>query len=313
MIKNTRIPWKSIVPYLGLVTVLVLSTFLSNGRTLTARNLNNILNQSLVVMMSGLGVLFVVSQGSLDLTQGGVLGLSPLVGYLSAIFLHPLLFIPVTVMTGLLIGLVTGVVFANLRVPSFVLTLSMSFILRNVIRSLFEFVPSGMVFIPPMYFMLDELWIKLPVALVMMLVALYLFNYTPVGEYIRAIGSNEVVAEYSGINVKRWKRLAFVFAGASAGIASIFSAVRIGTVTMTSGTFFEFDVLIAILLGGTPLTGGSNSKVSSVIVGALTVAVLNNGLALGGVPAVYRALTKGILFLVVVSISFERKKVGAVR
>lgn len=263
--------------------------------------------------MSGLGVLFVVSQGSLDLTQGGLIGLSPLVGFFAAEFVHPMLFVPATVLTGTVVGSLTGTLFADLRVPSFVLTLSMSFIIRNVIRALFEFVPGGMVFIPPAYFELDRLVVKLTITVIMVIVAAYIFRATPVGAYVRAIGSNETAAHYSGVNVKRWKRIAFMFAGATAGIASIFGVVRIGTVTMTTGNFFEFDVLIAILLGGTPLTGGSGSRVSSVVVGALTIAVLNNGLALAGVPADYRALIKGLLFLAVVAVSFERGKVGAVK
>lgn len=305
---------RAITPYLGLLAVTVFSAVISGGRTLSLVNLGNIFNQSVLVILSGLGVIFVMSQGSLDLTQGGLIGLSPLVGFLASTYLHPWLFVPVTIITGAALGMISGVLFADLRVPSFVLTLSLSFILRNVIRSLFVFVPNGgMVFIPPVYFALDSLTVKIPTLTVMVAVATYLFRYSPAGYYCRAIGSNEIVALYSGINVKLWKRMAFLFAGLAAGIASVFSTVRIGTITMTSGSFFEFDVLIAILLGGTPLTGGSNSRIGSVIIGAFTIAVLNNGLALGGVPAVYRALIKGLLFIGVVAVSFEREKVGAVK
>ena len=121
------------------------------------------------------------------------------------------------------------------------------------------------------------------------------------------IGAGETAAEYSGFQVKRTKVLVFVFAGMLAGAASIFSLLRTGSVISTTGNLLETDVMIALVLGGLPITGGARSKYSPVIIGVLILAFLDNGLIQMGASTVIQQLVKGIFFLLAIIVTTDRR------
>jgi ribose transport system permease protein len=287
-------------------------SILTKGRNINFTNIKHILNQSVALIISGMGVIFVMSQGSLDLTQGSILVLAPLIGIFSENAI-PGSFIPVVILVGMLIGLMTGSIFSLLKVPSFVATLCLSFVLRNFAYFLWDYIPGGYVYIPFNLFVLDKSQYKIPILILIVLTMYYIFEFTKVGKYSKAIGSDEKVAEYSGVPVKKMKILAFVLSGMLGGVCSLFGVFRAGTLALVTGHFFEWDVLVAVLLGGTPLTGGANSKLLGVILGSITISVINNGLVLLNVPTLYQQLVKGLILITIISLSFEKEKVMFVK
>lgn len=141
---------------------------------------------------------------------------------------------------------------------------------------------------------------------------LTLFRYTKLGRYAKAIGSNQVAAQQSGIPVGKIKLLAFVLSGMFAGLAGILSLIKAGTSYTTTGQMFECDVLIALTLGGMPLSGGSNAKIKAAIIGALSLAILCNGLVLCGVSAELQQGIKGLVLIVIVALSYDRSNVAVI-
>lgn len=300
--------FKRYVPISIFILVNILVFIISEGENISFVNIKHILNQSVSLVISGMGVIFVLSQGSLDLTQGSILVLAPLIGIFVE-YIIPGSFIPAVILTGMIIGLNTGFIFSILRVPSFVATLCLSFILRNFAYFLWDFIPGGYVFIPLNLFILDKTIYKMPIVIFIILVMYYIFEFTKIGKYCKAIGADERVAEYSGVSVKKMKILAFVISGMLGAICSLFGVFRAGSLAMVTGHFFEWDVLVAVLLGGTPLTGGYNSKLLGVILGSITISVINNGLVLCNIPTLYQQLVKGIILIIIITLSFEREKV----
>jgi len=118
------------IPIIVFVLFVSVISILTKGRNINFTNIKHILNQSVALIISGMGVIFVMSQGSLDLTQGSILVLAPLIGIFSENAI-PGSFIPVVILVGMLIGLMTGSIFSLLKVPSFVATLCLSFVLRT--------------------------------------------------------------------------------------------------------------------------------------------------------------------------------------
>ncbi len=300
--------FKRFVPILVFILFNIVVFIISKGENFNLVNIKHILNQSVALIISGMGVIFVMSQGSIDLTQGSILVLAPLIG----IFVENIIpgsFIPAVILMGLIIGLSTGFVFSILRVPSFVATLCLSFILRNLAYFLWDFIPGGYIFIPINLFVIDKTQYKIPIVLFIILVMFYIFEFTKIGKYCKAIGADEKVAMYSGVPVKKMKILAYTISGTLGGICALFGVFRAGTLALVTGHFFEWDVLVAVLLGGTPLTGGTNSKLLGVILGSITISVINNGLVLCNVPTLYQQLAKGLVLIIIISLSFEREKV----
>lgn len=135
-------------------------------------------------------------------------------------------------------------------------------------------------------------------------------SYTTLGKGTKAIGANRVAVAQSGINVKRTIILAHVFTGACVGIVAFFTLCRNGCADSTSGIGLELNVMTAIVLGGLPLSGGTRTKISCAIIGALTITILINGLVICGFSQAIAQGVQGIVFLICVYISYVRDRDG---
>jgi ribose/xylose/arabinose/galactoside ABC-type transport system permease subunit len=132
-------------------------------------------------------------------------------------------------------------------------------------------------------------------------------KYTIFGRYMYMIGGDETVARLSGINVRQMKVLIYTVCGAFTALGGIMIAARIGSGSPATGQGYELDVISAVVLGGTSMRGGIGG-VRGTILGALTLAMLNNGLVLLGVASDVQLLVKGIVLILAVYVSLEHKK-----
>ncbi len=294
---------KSMVPYLGLVIVVVFFAVITRGKILEWNNLSLIIGQLFTTVISAVGVVFVMSMGSLDFSQGSILAVCC---YVAAILsgIHVWAGILGAILAGAFLGGLNGILVARLKVRSFVATICTMFILRGFVRYLTS-KHSANASIEMLH--LNLFPAKLLIALLIIAGGYVLYQYTGFGKSARMIGAGETAAEYSGIQVKRTKVLVFVFAGMLAGAASIFSLLRTGSVISTTGNLLETDVMIALVLGGLPITGGARSKYSPVIIGVLILAFLDNGLIQMGASTVIQQLVKGIFFLLAIIVTTDRR------
>lgn len=300
---------KKIIPYIGLVLIIVIFGALTQGKLLTFRNLKLIFNQAVVLIIACGGVTFVMSQGSLDLSQGSLLGIS---GAMAATFaaMNTALALPMALLTGIAVGLINGSLLAFFKIPSFIITLCMLFTLRGLTVIATH---SGSIPIPFEMFGLDSYQIKVTLLIAILVIAYYFFNYTRIGKGMRAIGSGEVSARYSGVPVERMKILAYLISGVLCGLCGWLNVVRTGAADSKTGLLFELDILTALVLGGMPLTGGSSAKLQSAIIGGLMLAILSNGMVLVGIKAELQQAVKGVIFLLAVYLSFERESVVLIK
>ena len=294
---------KSIVPYLGLGLVIALSTILTNGNTLQPHNLRLVLEQSMIILISATGVVFVMSMGSLDFSQGSILGFSSYVaahlfGYGLAVAILG------AILVGAAIGAFNGLLHAKLKVRSFIATICTMFIFRGLTAFLTtNYGPN----IPFRIFEIDNFQVRIAVVFFILIAGYVIFRYTKFGRQVRMIGAGEIAANYSGVQVAQVKAAAFIFAGAMAGIGGIFSLIRTGSVTPATGTLLETDVMIALVLGGLPIVGGAKARFSAVFIGALLLAFLGNGLVQIGADPVTQQLVRGLVFLVTIIVTTDRK------
>jgi len=127
-----------------------------------------------------------------------------------------------------------------------------------------------------------------------------LYMYRPFGHYVRMIGSNELGAHYSAINVIVVKAMCYVITGGLAACAAFLIGIRAGTAAMSTGSDLMFNVMVALTLGGFPFGGGAKARLSAAIVGSFTTYVLSNGLLLMGVSSTNMQLIKGSIFLIII-------------
>lgn len=304
--------FRSYFPYILLVLLFVIFS-VSNSKFAQLSNIMNILEQSGVLLVVGMGMTFVIIAGGIDLSVGSVLGLT---ASISAICINA--FGPAGVLIGILIGgvcgLVSGVIYVKAKIPSFIVTLGMMTIVRGILliitggmtvliknNSIRSFSNGRLFFVPNVFLIFIFVFI----------ICLLLFDYTSFGVYARAIGGNEEVARFSGIDIDWVKIKIFLLSGMTAGIGGVLSAIRLGASSPNLGQGFELNVIGAVVLGGTALSGGTGKLIGTVI-GALIMGMLNNGLNVIGVNAFIQMVVRGIVVIVAVILTIDRKKLSGI-
>ncbi|MCL2492811.1 MAG: ABC transporter permease [Clostridiales bacterium] len=299
MRKRVFIRWQDIVPFIAFAAIFIFFSVTSGGKMLSAFNLKMLLDQSMVVVLMGCGMLFVVAQGSIDLSVGVNLALSGVFGVWFGFATGVIwLMIPAALVCGLAVGLLNGFLVSKLKVPSFMLTIAMLIGVRGIVNYIQQYIGTQM--LPTSLAFLNQPPVKIPLFIVIVVIMVYLFEFTKIGRYSRAIGENETAAEYVGIPVSKIKIIAFALSGLMAGVGAFFAVIGVGGTSQTMGVFMEMKVAMAVFLGGVLVTGGASAKIYKVLLGSFSITIIVNGLALIGHPeSQISESVEGILLLLI--------------
>ncbi|MCX6089636.1 MAG: ABC transporter permease [Candidatus Atribacteria bacterium] len=283
-----------------LILIVVILSFLSKS-FLTFTNLNNVTRQVAFVVITGCAVTPLMISGNFDLSIGSILGLT---GMLSAFFVTlsiPLwLSIVLSILVGSGIGLLNGLMVVKLRIPSIIATLGTMY----AARGLALVITGG----NSIHMGLGEKFILLgrgylggiPITFLIMVLTILLFYFieskTILGRYTYAIGGNKRTALLSGINVGSIVIFLYLLVGSLTGFSGTLMASRLGVGQPMVGTGFEFDVIVAVVLGGTSIEGGEGS-IFGMLIGAFIVGFIANGLNLLGIHSFYQSILKGVVLV----------------
>jgi len=297
---------RSAFPFATTVAVIILFQVTTGGRLLTANNIKILTNQIFTILLISFGAIFVYAHGNMDISIGGMVGCAMLAGTLAinatssivAGFLVILLFCSV-------VGFTNGVLQMFFKQLPFLPSLCMMFVLRAIVT----YAGNIKTFkISNEYAVYDNTTLKIAALILLGLLSLYLFDFTKIGKFQKAMGGNQAAAKQLGVSLTKFKIWAFALVGFYSAIAAFFSMVRARAVVAESGNGLEFDVLIALIYGGMPLSGGMKAKFLAAIFGATIVTVLKNGLIMWGLSFGMVALVKAIIFMILVSLNYTRIK-----
>ena len=300
---------REIIPFISLILVIVFFQIVTGGTLLSFRNLKLILNQSFVLMVGSVASSFIVAQGDVDFSMGSMVGITAVCAAWVSQVCAPLA-LPAGMLIGLFFGIINGVLYVKCRIPSFVVTLSMLMVLRG----LTVFISAGgSVSVPFSLYDWDNTGLKLFIVIAVILSAIFAFNYTKIGKWCKAIGSGVTAAYQSGVPVNKMRIFGYALSAAMCGLCGFFNMVRAGSAATNTGNFFETDVLIALVLGGMPLSGGSTSKIRCAVIGSLTLAILVNGFACWSINEKLQQGIKGVIFLIAVWLTFDKKNTQLIK
>ena len=294
-----------ILPFVGIVLLFVFFSIVSKGKFIEMANIRLLLNQCFNMVIIMVGAVFLYSLGKLDMAIGSVLAVSSLVLTLLYNRNVPLIF---CVLVGIIVAIIAMNITASaknyLRLDPFIASLCVSNICSGIVVAVTK---QGKVTFPYS----KAPWLTNPEVMVIVLVVLFavgymLYNYTSFGKSLKAIGGNPTVARISGIKVEMVTHLAYIAIGVTIGIAALFTVARSGEVDPSVGSSMNLNILIAIVLGGFPLSGGANARFSAPIIGAMMVTVLTNGLAMIGQANALGYAIKGALFIIVIALTYEK-------
>lgn len=298
----------NIVPFLGLGFLVVFFAVVTKGAFIEFNNLSNLIDQSYTLIIVAVGAAFVYAYGGMDLSIGAIQGFTSVI--LATVALQHVLpmwmILPISIVVAMVVDSLNAIISLVSKVPVFVVSLCLNYICSGIVTAS---VAQHDIYISyNEYAAYNSIPIKVMVLLLVIVGGYYLFEYTRLGKGLKAIGGNIETAKQSGINVNLYIIASYAILGGVVGLISFFSLTKTGIVTASTGGTLMLDILVAVVLGGFPLTGGSKAKIRSAIIGAVTVSVLSNGLSLWGLAPNYIDGVKGVLFLIIVYLSYERKK-----
>ncbi len=209
----------------------------------------------------------------------------------------------IAVACGIIIGLINGTLVAKMHFPPFIATLGMMYVARGIALILADGTTVRENMPPGISFLARGSYFGIPIFVYFIMIALIVFIFiekkTLLGKYAMSIGGNSNAAFFSGINAGAIILLLYVIIGAIAGFSGIMTASRLSAGDPRGALGFEFDVILAILLGGTSLSGGKGSVIGTFI-GALVVVVLGNGLDMLNVLTFWQSILKGVIFVIAI-------------
>ena len=301
--------FKALLPLIGFVIIIVVLNIMTQGKILTPKKLRLLFSQIYYPTIVAVGVFFVMTLGSIDFTEGSTLGVASLV--VSALsFIN----IPLAILGGILcgaaIGAINGFFHVKFKLQSFIVTICTMYLFRGVCA---YFTTETAVPASAAIKAMDNNGLKIGITVAVLVIAWFLFRFTRIGNDVKAVGSGETAARFSGVHTDRVKFLAFVCAGALTGLAAFVNVIKVGSITATAGNQLETQILISLVLGGLPITGGAKVRFSNIIVGTLMYAVLNSGLAILGYDPQTQQLIKGIIFLFFVALTIDRKALKVIK
>lgn len=302
--KNTI---RAILPVVGLVLVFMVFNLLTNWQLVA--NLDLTLSQAYVIIISATGVFFIMTMGGLDFSQGSILGLASIV-VCAVSKTNMILAILAGILTGAAVGAFNGFFYVQRKISSFIVTICSMFLFRGLIKYLTTNAPiagsASLIFY-------DSVPIKLGCTLLVVVLGFMVFRFTKFGIHLKAIGAGERAAAFSGINVNRTKFLIYVLAGAITGLAAFINVVKVGSVTSSAGNQLETQILIALVLGGLPITGGARVRFENILVGSLLYSFLSSGLIMLGFSTQMMQLIQGVVFLAFVALFADRSSLQAIK
>lgn len=302
-----------IIP-LGVLLVMVVVASILSPVFFSKINMQNLFIQLSLTMTVSLGMFVAILTGGIDLSVGSIVAVS---GVFCASFMKTMpwwIAVLAALAIGAVIGFVTGVIVAKLRIAPFIVTLGMQSFASGIAYWYSKSSPiswsntSGAA-------VMKEIGIgkvgPVPILAIVWLVCVvlvsFMMNRTKVGRIMYGIGGNEEAVNLSGIDVSRWKIFPYVFSGICCAIGGILLMARLGIGAPTSGAGLETDCIAGVIIGGTSFSGGKGT-VSGVVIGVFVLGIINNILDLMNVSAYPQLMLKGAIIVFAVILSTIRDK-----
>ena len=297
-----NLPWLFLVALLGVFTSI-------NPRFLGEYSLANIFLAAAPLLALSFGATYVIMAGSIDLSVGAIVSAAcviygmtfPILGNWSIL---------VAVLFGFVAGSVNGLLFTWLRIPSFIVTLCTLSLWKSVALLLVGGGAKGI----PMKLWKGLAWADLALGIVplLFLISLVVFGLyyfvqsrTAFGRSIYAIGANERAARMCGLKVNSTKFWAYVLSGIGSGLAGAFYSIELKTSLATIGDPLTLLSIAAVVLGGTPLTGGRGSVLRTLL-GAMLVIIIQNGLNTVALDVYWQQIVFGAFVILAVFLNSEK-------
>jgi len=298
--------------------IIVVLLSIARPNFLRTANLINVLRQVSCIGMATLGVGLLIIMNQIDLAIGSTFALAGVIAGVIVSTSNGDIYLGLPSVLGyaggigisMVVALIVGTIIAKARIPAFIVTMGVMSMGRGLAQIVAHGMPVGGFPDAFTYFGSASLGpIPWPVLIFVftIFVTWFILNKRPLGRYIYAIGSNEEAARAAGINVDMVKIKTYLIEGIMVGLGSVILAARLKSASPAAGNSYELDAIAGCIIGGVSFTGGIGN-VRDMVIGALLLGVISNGMDLLGVSAFYKLVVKGSIIIIAVLI--DRKRTG---
>ncbi len=281
--------------------------------------------ESLLILMGdivplfimALGLTFAIYIGGIDLSAQSMANMITVIAslYLATLGLW---IVPVCFLVGVILGGISGLITTRFLVPSFISTLAIGGVCYSLAQwlsgnralymnsesrdALFGWMLSSTGIVPNTIF----------VGAFVFVIALLIERRSSLGRQLKAVGSAELAASASGLLVPRVKVLAFALSGGLAALAGVIFSIKLSGGAPSIANGFLLPAIVAVLVGGTPLTGGVGGVVNT-LVGTMIVAVIRSSMLYLEVAATHQQMVFGIVLIIAIVFTIDRSKLSIVK
>lgn len=290
------------------LVVLCVAMMFSTESFATSENAFNILRSISIIAIAGIGSTLIFISGGMDISIGAVMALGGVtsVALITRGGVPDFWAVMIAILAGCIAGIINGSIITFIKLPPFIATLGIMQIVRggcyvytggysiygDTLSEGFKMLGRGYIGIIPM-----------PVIIMLVLYAVFIviMRKTSFGTKIYAMGSNVKASELFGINVKITRILVYMIGGMTSSIAGIILASRLQSAQGGLADGMEFDVMTAVVLGGTSIYGGKG-MLGRTLLGALVIGVINNGMTLLNVSSFYQMIVSGVVLVLALAL-----------
>lgn len=306
--------WKEHTTLIGFIALFLLATVMGWPYFLKSRNLITLLRQISYTGIISLGMTLIIISGGFDLSVGSM------TAFAGGVAIFAMNSFGAESSAGLAVGILTALIFATLlgsfngflvtkwRIAPFIATLGTMSIYRSLV---IYFAQAGNIeSVNKGYRVIGSgsvLGLPVPVWMFFIIAAiLHVFlNHTRTGRYLCAVGANEQVARYSAININLIRFIPYAITGFTVGVSALLWSSRLSCINPSDCSGYELDAIAAVVIGGTPMTGGRGSIIGTVL-GAIMLGIINNMLVLAGVSSYLQQAAKGVVIIVAVLLQYKK-------
>lgn len=280
---------------------------------LTSGNFMNVLRQVSMVAILAAGQYFMICAGFIDFALGALVGLCGIIFAKGMVDwgMAPLVAALAALLVGFACEFVSGTLITRFKLPAFVATLGMQYIARGlcyVITNSYPVskIPASVAWIGRGYCFNLIPW-PVVIMIVVYIVVSFISKKTKFGRFVYATGGNREAAHLSGINVDLITKCAFLMGGFFAALTAIILVSRLNSGQPSAGTGYEFQAVIACVMGGVSLSGGKG-KALGVILGAIFVGLLTNGMTLINIDSNWQQIVQGIVLILAITFDVYKQQ-----
>ena len=296
-----------------MILLLIIFMLFANQNFFNSGNLRAIWLDASIILVLGVGMTIVITARGIDLSIGAILVLSSVVmsAAIKDFGLPPLIGIALALLTGMLCGLINGLLVTKLRMPDFIVTLSTELVFRGLaliyaggaiffgFPEIIRFLGTGRVLDIPM---------PIVIGVVIAIIGHAFLAWHRFGLRLHAVGGNPTAARRLGVKVDRYRIGSYVIMGFLAAVGGLVLAGRLDAVVASGAVTLLLNTIAAVIVGGTDLFGGRGSIIGTML-GAVLLAMIANAVVLLGLEAFWQHVAAGLVILITIALHSRRTTV----